>query len=214
MEAITVWLIEDDPTYRRTVTRALGRMPGIRCSAFPSFEDARTHLRRGELPEVVLLDVGLPGIDGLQALGELREHSPAPRVIVLTVFEDDDKIFDAVCRGASGYLLKSAKIDEIADAIRQAKDGGSPMTPSVARRVLDRFASLSTVTRPKPSYGLTEREEAILALMAEGLIKKEIAARLGISVNTVVTHLKSIYTKLHVTTNTGAVAKAVRERIV
>lgn len=88
------------------------------------------------------------------------------------------------------------------------------MTPSVARRVLDRFASLSTVTRPKPSYGLTEREEAILALMAEGLIKKEIAARLGISVNTVVTHLKSIYTKLHVTTNTGAVAKAVRERIV
>lgn len=94
VEAITVWLIEDDPTYRRTVTRALGRMPGIRCSAFPSFEDARTHLRRGELPEVVLLDVGLPGIDGLQALGELREHSPAPRVIVLTVFEDDDKIFD------------------------------------------------------------------------------------------------------------------------
>ena len=135
--------------------------------------------------------------------------------MILTVFDDADKILRAVCSGASGYLLKTSGVEEIAEAIRQVMEGGAPMTPKVAKRVLDLFVKTES-QQPQQSedYRLTDREKDILRLMVEGLIKKEIADRLDISVHTVSTHLRSIYEKLHVNTNTGAVAKALKEDLI
>jgi DNA-binding NarL/FixJ family response regulator len=129
---------------------------------------------------------------------------------MLTAFDDSDKIFRAICAGASGYLLKTAPIERIVEAIEEALRGGAPLTPQVAQSVLRMFATLA---QPAQDYGLTAREKKILELMTQGLIKKEIADRLGVSYHTVDTHLRNIYTKLHVHSRTGAVAKAIKERL-
>ncbi len=214
-ENIEVWLIEDNASYRRSVARAIDSEAGMTCNGdFDSFEAARERFESGDGPDVVLLDVGLPGIDGIEALGEIRKLHAAANVIILTVFDDHDKIFRALCAGASGYLLKTSKVEEIAAAIRQAMEGGAPMTPKVASRVLKFFSKQPAARKENSGYDLTAREQEILALMSEGLIKKEIADRLDISSHTVSTHLRSIYEKLHVNTNTGAVAKAIREEII
>jgi DNA-binding NarL/FixJ family response regulator len=163
---------------------------------------------------VILLDVQLPGLDGIAALATFKRRVPLARVIILTVFDDADKIFRAVCSGASGYILNSSGIDQIGEAIRQVMDGGAPMTPEIARKVLDAFASIEPAHAGTEDYHLTERERDILRLLADGLVKKEIATALGISVHTVSTHMQRVYDKLHVSTNTGAVAKALRERLI
>jgi len=126
------------------------------------------------------------------------------------VFDDDDKIFKAICAGASGYLLKTSPVEKIVDSIHEVHNGGAPMTPRVAHSVLEMFGRLST---PRQDYNLTSRETKILELMTQGLIKKEIAERLDLSYHTVDTHLRNIYTKLHVHTRTAAVAKALKERL-
>jgi DNA-binding NarL/FixJ family response regulator len=212
---ISVWLIEDNSAYRTSMARAVERMEGICCRrGFSTFEKAHPFFCGDDAPDVLLLDVGLPGIDGIRALEVIREESPRTRVLILTVFDEPEKIFAAVCAGASGYLLKTASMTEIAEAIRQAKEGGAPMHPKVASLVLERFARLASEYRISPQYKLTERETEILNLLVEGLTKKEIANRTGVSVHTVTTHIRRLYEKLHVTTNTGAVAKAIRERLV
>ena len=135
---------------------------------------------------------------------------------IVTVFDDADKIFRAVCAGASGYVLKSAGIDRIGEAIRQVMDGGAPMTPEVAKKVLGAFSHIEPVLGRDSTedYHLTDRERDILRLMADGLLKKEIADSLDISIHTVSSHMRHVYGKLHVSTNTGAVAKALREGII
>lgn len=209
---IEVWLIEDNATFRRTVARALGQVAGVCCTGdFGSAEQALIALKTERAPQAILLDVGLPGMSGLEAIPRLREHLPNVAVIVLTVFEDDDKIFRAICGGAAGYLLKTSPIDEIADSIRQALAGGAPMNGRIARRVLDMFARLAP---PRGDYGLTPREREILEAMVQGKTKKEIAAALDLSFHTVDTHLRNIYQKLEVNTRTGAVAKALKEKLV
>jgi DNA-binding NarL/FixJ family response regulator len=158
----------------------------------------------------VLVDVELPGIDGIEAVRRIKSLSPATLVIMLTVFDDHDKIFKAICSGASGYLLKTSSVEKIVESIRDVYAGGAAMTPRVAHSVLDMFGRLVV---PQRDYGLTSREQRILELMTEGLIKKEIADRLSLSYHTVDTHLRNIYTKLHVHTRSGAVAKALKERL-
>lgn len=212
---ISVWLIEDNSAYRASMARAIGQMEGLSCDrGFSSFERAQAAFEAPDKPDVLLLDVGLPGIDGISALGRIRAAAPQTKVLILTVFDDAPKIFSAICAGACGYLLKTAGVHEIAEAIRQAHQGGSPMDPRVARLVLERFAALETGRKPLADYSLTERESEILELLVKGLTKKEIAARIGISVHTVTTHFRRVYEKLHVTTNTAAVAKALREHLV
>jgi DNA-binding NarL/FixJ family response regulator len=212
---IEVWIVEDNATYRRGLTTTLSAAPGLFCGRqFDRTESLFTALREGQPPHVVLLDVQLPGMDGISALAEIRKGHPQLRSVILTSFDDPDKIFRAVCAGASGYLLKSAQKEEITRAIREAFEGGAPMTPSVSRKILDRFADDKAAGKEPGDYDLTDREKDILRLMADGLIKKEIANHLDISVHTVNTHIRSIYEKLHVNTNTGAVAKAIREDIV
>ncbi len=208
---VTVWLVEDNETFRNTVARALMRIPSLECShRFPNAEEALEALEGGAVANVILLDVEMPGINGVEAVRRIRSLSPSTRVIMFTVVDSDDKIFQAICAGASGYLLKTSSVQKIAEAIHEVHTGGAPMTPKVARSVLDMFARLPV---PRQDYGLTEREEEILELTVDGLIKKEIAERLSLSYHTVDTHLRNIYTKLHVHTRGGAVAKAVKERL-
>lgn len=207
---ICVWLVEDNRTFRDTVARVLNRVAGLECPRqFSNSEDALAALKDGTVPDVLLLDVGLPGMDGIEGVLLMKSVSPATRVVMLTVFDDHDKIFKAVCAGASGYLLKTAPLEKIVESVHEAFSGGAPMTPQVARSVLDLFSRLGVPQRQ--GYGLTQREQQILELMTQGLIKKEIAVQLSLSYHTVDTHLRNIYAKLHVSTRTAAVAKALKE---
>jgi DNA-binding NarL/FixJ family response regulator len=162
-------------------------------------------------PDVLLMDIGLPGISGIETVERLRRRHPGSRVLMLTVHEDNDRIFDALCAGACGYLSKSASPDEVAQAVRDVVGGGSAMTPQIARRVIDMFAQLHA---PQHDYGLTDRELDVLRELARGKSKKRIAGDLHLSVHTVDTHLRSVYQKMHVSTATQAVGKAVGERLV
>jgi DNA-binding NarL/FixJ family response regulator len=208
---ISLWLVEDNDTFRSSLARALEKTGGFRCTgSYSSCENALASTKNTTPPQVILLDVGLPGMDGIAGLRLFREALPATALIILTVFEDDDKIFRAICAGASGYLLKTAPVRDIAAAIRDTLDGGSPMNSRIARRVLTMFSKLAPEQK---DYGLTAREKEILQHMVAGCIKKEIADRMSLSVHTVNTHMRHIYEKLHVTTGTGAVAKALQERL-
>ena len=214
-KATRVWLVEDNAMFSMGVQRAVSSLDGMVCDGnFTSVEAAFAALGTQSPPDVILLDVQLPGMDGIEALATFRQLAPDARVVVLTVFDDADKIFRAVCAGASGYVLKSAGIGQIGQAIEQVMAGGVSMTPEVARKVLDAFAAMEKSKQCIHDYQLTQREREILRLMADGLLKKEIADHLDISVNTVSTHLRRVYGKLHVQTNTGAVAKALREKII
>lgn len=206
-----VWLVEDNHTFRNTIARVLGEVDGIECAQhFSNAEDALEVLADGGVPDVILLDVQLPGLDGIEAVQKIKSISPSTRVVILTAFNDHDKVFKAICAGASGYLLKTSSVERIVESIHEALAGGAPMTPQVASSVLQMFAGMA---RPKQDYGLTLREQQILQMMAEGFIKKEVADRLSLSYHTVDTHLRNIYTKLHVHSCTSAVAKAIKERL-
>lgn len=209
---IDVWLIEDNESYRRNAAEAIADADGIVCSqTWSRCEDALAKLDEASAPDVILLDVGLPGMSGLEGISKFLEKSPDIKVVVITVFEDESKIFSAICAGAAGYLLKTASLAEIIGAIRQVKEGGAPINPQIASRILGFFKQSSATQK---DYRLTPRESEILQLLVDGLIKKEIADRLGVSFHTVDMHLRNIYRKLQVNTATAAVAKAIRERIV
>jgi DNA-binding NarL/FixJ family response regulator len=208
---ITVWLIEDNESFRNTVARALSHAPSLECShKFSNAEEALDALEDGAVADVILLDIELPGMNGVEAVPQIKSRSPSTRIIILTVVDSDTKIFNAICAGASGYLLKTSPAHKIIDAVQEVHLGGAPMTPQIARSVLDMFSRFSP---PSTNYGLTGRERMILELMVQGLIKKEMADRLSLSYHTVDTYLRNIYAKLHVHTRTGAVAKAVKERL-
>jgi len=194
------------------VARVINRANAMRCDhSFSTCEEALSALSSGAAPDVVLLDVGLPRMNGIQGIREIKARAPSTHVVMLTVFDDHEKVFNAICAGASGYLLKTADDQAIVNAIQEVLNGGAPMNPRVARMVLGMFTRL---TEPaKRDYGLSARETQILELMSHGLIKKEIADRLGLSYHTVDNHLRSIYSKLHVHTRGGAVAKALTEKL-
>lgn len=209
----TVWLVEDHADSRRVLARVLNRTSSIQCpNAFASCEEALAALRTATPPDVILLDVGLPGMSGIEGIQHFKNLAPGTHVIILTVYDDQEKVFKAICAGASGYLLKTADEEAIAAAIHDVLQGGSPITPRVARLVLNMFASRSAP--PAQDYGLSEREREVLDLMVRGLVKKEIADQLALSYHTVDNHLRSIYTKLQVHTRGGAVAKALSEHLV
>lgn len=208
---ISVWLVEDNHTFRNTVARVVNQAENLECPHhFSNAEEALNMFSAGQVPDVVLVDVELPGMNGVDAVRRIKAISPATRIIMLTVFDDHDKIFRAICAGASGYLLKTSAIEKILESIKDVYAGGAPMTPKVAHSVLDMFSRMGV---PHQDYGLTSREQRILELMTEGLLKKEIAEKLDLSYHTVDTHLRNIYTKLHVHTRSGAVAKALKERL-
>jgi DNA-binding NarL/FixJ family response regulator len=211
---VSVWLVEDHQPFRQTVARVINQTDGMKCTRqFSNVEAALETLRTGEFPAVLLLDVELPGQSGLEAVKTIKAASPATQIVMLTVFHDDNKVFTAICSGASGYLLKTDSSAQIICAVREAVAGGSPMTAIVARSVLDMFNRLA---QPKETsdYGLTKREREILELMAQGLATKEIAEKLEISYFTADTHLRNIYTKLHVHSRGSALSKAFKENLI
>lgn len=208
-----VWLIEDNEAYRFAATRMIERMPAVRTvRGFASCEAALRELETtvGDRPGVILLDVGLPGMSGIDGIPLLRVHAAGAQIIILTVFEDSEKVFRAICAGADGYLLKGSSLDSVRDAFNELQRGGAPMNGRIAKLVLQAFPKTAPA---QPDYGLTGREREVLERMVKGLTKKVIAAEIGLSVHTVDFHLRSIYQKLHVHTRTGAVSKAVRERL-
>ena len=209
---INVWLVEDNALYRRTIGQVIDEAEGARCErTFGACEDLLEALNQHFAPEIIFMDIGLPGMSGVEGVKRVKTKSPATQVIMLTVHEDNDTIFEAICAGASGYLLKTEPADRILDAITEIRRGGAPMNAQIARRVLNMFAQMVT---PAYDYDLTAREKEILELMVESLSKDQIAERLFLSPYTVDTHIKNIYAKLHVHSRSAAVAKALKERLI
>ena len=212
-DTIHLWIIEDHKTYGERLMRALNRLDGMQCTQrFTACEDAFAALTETtQPPHVLLLDVELPGVSGIEGIARLRELAPQAAIIILTVFEDDDKIFRAICAGASGYLLKTSSTEDIAAAIRSAAAGGSPINPRIARRVLEMFSKANV---PQKDYGLTPRELDILKLLVSGSTIKDAAAQLGIGYYTADEYIRSVYVKLQVRSRGSAIAKAVKEGLV
>ncbi len=207
-----VWIIEDNAAFRQAAARALRARPGIEeVRAFSRCEEALTVMEGGDFPNVILLDVGLPGIDGIEGIRRIKALHEETNIVMLTVFEDDDKIFRAICAGACGYLLKSEPMRSVVAAIEQAVAGGAPMNPRVARRVIEMFSKMAP---PREDYGLTVRESEVLQAMVDGLAKKQIADRLDLNPHTVDYAMRCIYRKLRVNCLASAVSVAVKEGLV
>ncbi len=212
-EMIHVWVLEDHQIFAKHVRRLLDRQTDIDCPYHFSHPDELFEKLKftTEKPDVLLLDLGLPGRDGLQVLDEVRKVLPNLKVIILSAFDDKERVYHAICNGASGYLLKTAAPDEILDGIRQVMDGSSALSGSIAKMILEGFSRYGNVQKIEP---LTTREEEVLRALVHGLIKKEIADKLNISQHTVDMHLRSVYRKLQVRTQTEAVSKALRQGLV
>lgn len=208
---IEVALVEDDPGVRTNLATMLDGSPGFHCQA--AYPDARSALAGipARKPDVVLMDINLPGMPGTECVRQLMTTAPGLPVLMLTVYDDSEKIFASLMAGATGYLLKRTPRDKLLEAIRDVHSGGAPMSRQIARRVVQFFHGIdrrSLPASPAPEVGaLTDREDQVLAGLAKGLAYKEIADQLDISFETVRTHVRSIYEKLHVHSRTEAVLK-------
>jgi DNA-binding NarL/FixJ family response regulator len=201
----SIVIVEDDPGIRESLAAFLTRASGIRClAAFPDAEKALEGLRVMD-PEVVLMDINLPGMSGIEATREIKRMKPGIRILMLTVYEDNKALFDSLKAGACGYLLKRTATDKIVAAIREAREGGMPFTPRMAAKVAAHFQGLEA--SGKEIDTLSQRERQVLELLAEGFLYKEIADKLGIAYMTVHQFTKRIYEKLHVHSRTEAVVK-------
>ena len=206
-EEIKVAIVEDDNEIRTLLTKILDNSEGFSCeNSFSDSESAIEELPSIE-PDVILMDIVLPGKSGIEGVRILKDKIPESDFIMLTVQEDDNSIFDSLCAGATGYLLKDTPPAELLKAIREVVEGGSPMSPSIARRVIGSFKQQSVETP------LTERETEILNLLCDGKNYKTISDELFISGNTVRAHIKNIYRKLHVNSRAEAVKKAINDRL-
>ena len=209
---IRVAIVEDQREFREGLAFLIGGTDGYRCiQRFGSMEEALEPLGR-DLPDLVLVDIGLPGISGIEGIRLLNERYPGLPVLMLTVYNDDERIFAAMCAGACGYLLKKTPKARILECIQEVMDGGAPMSPEVARRVVELFRQF----RPPhdAGYQLTTQELRLLALLGQGHHYKTAAGELGITVNTVSSHMRRIYEKLQVHSKSEAVAKALRQGLI
>jgi len=205
---ITVSLVEDNHQLRATLARLLEGAEGFRClSQYATAEEALAGLPKDK-PEIVLVDINLPGMNGVECVRRLKQTSPEIAAVMLTAYEDTDNIFNALAAGATGYLLKRAPRTELLDAIREVRRGGSPMTTHIARKVVQSFQKQSPAA--PPGEALSAREQEVLDHLSRGFLYKEIADKMGISYETVHTYIRRIYEKLQVRTRTEAVAKFLR----
>jgi len=205
---ITVSIVEDNDKLRGTLARVINRADGFRCvSDYANAEDALKDLPTAR-PEVVLMDINLPGMNGVECVRQLKQLLPQTQVMMLTVYEDTENIFNALTAGASGYMLKRTSTKELLEAIQEVLRGGSPMTMHIARKVVLSFQK--TAATAQATENLSEREQQVLDLLSQGLMYKEIADKLAISYETVLTYIRRIYEKLQVRTRTEAVAKFLR----
>jgi DNA-binding NarL/FixJ family response regulator len=209
---ITVVVIEDHPRIREGLGILIDGTEGYRCAdTFSTMEDALARLG-ADGPDVALVDIGLPGMSGIEGIRRLKERYPGTAVLVLTVYEDDRRIFDAMCAGAAGYLLKKTPPARLLESVREVLDGGAPMSPEIARRVVALFRDFQAPV--EAAHNLTPHELRLLKMLVEGHNYKTAAAELRVSVNTIRFHMRSIYEKLQVHSKSEAVSKALRGRIV
>jgi len=206
---ITVSIVEDSDKLRATLARVLNRAEGFKCvSDYQNAEDALEDLPKVN-PEVVLMDINLPGMNGVSCVRQLKSIAPKIQVIMLTVYEDTENIVDALAAGANGYLLKREPSKQLLEAIQEVHRGGSPMNMHIARKVVQSLQK-APAAESAATENLSEREQQVLDLLSQGLMYKEIAEKLAISYETVHTYIRRIYEKLQVRTRTEAVAKFLR----
>lgn len=209
-ENISVVIVEDDEQIRAGISSLLQSTNGFALNG--AFGDCRSVLKNLDdiLPDVFLMDISMPGMSGIECVDKIKSVYPLANIIMLTVYDDDKQIFDSLRAGASGYILKRTPLEEILEAIRDVNSGGAPMTPSIAKRVLNFF----NVTGKKLNeYNLTQREKEILQELVNGSSYKKIAGTLFISLDTVRSHIKNVYQKLHVSSKSEAVAKALKDNL-
>ena len=209
---IRVAIVEDQRDIREGLKELINGAEGLRCSAtFGSVEEVIPNIGN-DLPDLVLVDIGLPGKSGIEGIRLLKQRYPNLLLLVLTVFEDDRRIFEAICAGACGYLLKNTPALRLVQGIRDAAAGGAPMSPEIAARMIALFRQIRPA--PLPDNNLTPHELRVLKLLVDGHNYKTAAVELSVSVNTISFHVRRIYDKLHVHTKSHAVAKALRDHIV
>jgi DNA-binding NarL/FixJ family response regulator len=207
---ITVSIVEDNEQLRDTLARMLGRADGFECLGQYASAEAALAALPAEKPNVVLMDINLPGINGVECVRKLKELLPEIQIVMLTAYEDTENIFNSLAAGAAGYLLKRSKSAEILEAIRDVQKGGSPMSTHIARKVVQSFQARPTAAPVEQTEELSPREQEVLELLSQGFMYKEISDKLSIGFETVRTYVRRIYEKLHVRTRAEAVAKAMR----
>ncbi|MBK8562772.1 MAG: response regulator transcription factor [Saprospiraceae bacterium] len=212
---IRLLLFEDNDQLRNSLAWLFEATPDLAlCGQFSHCRNAAAEVRK-YLPDVVIMDIEMPGMTGIEGVRLCKEANPATHIVMYTVFEDDERLFEAICAGADGYLLKKTSPSRLVEAIREAHEGGSPVSPSLAKRLLKAFQQRPyLLPEQTPSFDLSTREKEILSWLVKGMSYKQIAAACFISVETVRRHLQNIYAKLHVNCGTEAVAKALKFQIV
>ena len=214
MMSIKVTIFEDNNSLRQSLYQLINGSDGFKCVG--AFEDCLDLLKNIEAtkPDVVLMDIEMPGINGIEAVGILKEKYPDIKILMQTIFEDNEKIFQSILAGASGYILKNTSPSRFLDFIKETYEGGAPMSPSVATKVLKMMAEQSSSSAKTESFNLSDREKEILSCLVKGMSYKLIADACFISIDTVRGHIRNIYEKLHVHSKGEAVAKAITNRIV
>ncbi|MEW6364654.1 MAG: response regulator transcription factor [Acidobacteriota bacterium] len=209
---MAVAIVEDQVGIREGLAFLIENTEGYRCTgSYGSVEEAVSRMP-SDLPDIVLMDIGLPGMNGIDGIRLLKERWPRMSFVALTVYEDDERIFDALCAGASGYLLKKTPPGRLIECLKEAAAGGAPMSPEVATRVIKLFREIRPVERAECQ--LTPHESRLLKMLGDGHSHKSAAAQLGCSVHTVGFHVRNIYEKLQVHSKSEAVAKAIRNRLI
>ena len=209
---IRVVIFEDNRSLREGLAALIGGTAGFECrGAFPNCNNLLKNIAQTK-PDVILMDIEMPGMNGIEAVQMIKEQFPETKILMETIFDDDEKIFKSICAGAEGYILKNTSPAEIMESIKEIYEGGSPMTPSIANRVLKMVKEKPYVS--DNSFDLSLREKEILAFLVKGMSYKMVASNCFISIETVNVHVKNIYKKLQVHSKTEAVAKAIKNRIV
>jgi DNA-binding NarL/FixJ family response regulator len=211
---INVMIIEDNNTIREGLSALISGTPGYNCIG--TFDRCETFLEKlkESTPDVVLMDIGLPGISGIEGVKRAIKINPDLNILMLTVYLENSVVFDALCAGACGYLVKKTPPSRLLEAIKEAYDGGSPMSAQIARKVISVFHHNSNLANIQSEYDLSQREKEVLAALAEGNNYQGIADSLFISIDTVRHHIRNIYKKLHVHSQSEAVSKAIRKGII
>ena len=211
---INVAIVEDNDTIREGLSALVNGTTGYK--SVGAFRDCESFLVKLETlnVNVVLMDIALPGMNGIEGVKEAKKLKPDIDILMLTIYEDSEKVFDALCAGACGYLVKKTPPSKLLDAIKDVYEGGSPMSSQIARQVITAFKESKDVKDESPDYKLSSREKEVITLLASGNNYQQIADQLFISVDTVRHHIKNIYKKLHVHTQSEAVAKAIRKKII
>lgn len=206
-----IWIVEDDVFFKESLEELIRSEENLKLAlSVSSVEEELEALKESKVPDIILHDIGLPGKTGIEAIPMIKEYFPEAAIIMLTIFDDDERVFEAIKAGAEGYLLKRTPGDKILGAVHEVVNGGAPMSPGIAKKVLN----MLPFGGPKKDSNLTPRETEILKLLVDGLTMDMISGELDISSGTVDSHIKNIYKKLHVHNRAEVVSKAIKDRLI